>query len=66
MNYRPYKRTNYAVSHLYHNIIADLARYGVSRAKDLGIWGLWFKGGMCLLFANPIIFPPERIDFLSL
>ena len=21
----------------------DLARYGVSRAKDLGIWGLWYK-----------------------
>ena len=37
MDYRPYTWTNHALFHLCH---ADLACYGVSCAKDLGIRGL--------------------------
>ena len=24
----------------------DLARYGVSLAEDMGVWGLWYKNGL--------------------
>ena len=33
-DYRPYMRTNHALSHLYNDIQCGLAHYGVSRAKD--------------------------------
>ena len=32
-DYRPYRRTNYALSHLYMIVSVDLAHYGASRAK---------------------------------
>ena len=38
----PYRRTNHALSHLYHDIQCT-TRYGASRAKDFGIRGLWYK-----------------------
>ena len=39
-DYRPYRRTNHALSHSYMILSVDLAHYGTSCAKDLGIRGL--------------------------
>ena len=33
-DYRPYRRTNYTLSHLYHNNQCRPSTLGVSRAKD--------------------------------
>ena len=33
-DYRPYRRTNHALSHLYHNIQCRPAHFGVFLAKD--------------------------------
>ena len=43
MDYRPCRRTNYALSRLYTIPVVDLARYGLSRAKDFGIWRLRYN-----------------------
>ena len=43
MDYRPYRRTSHALSHLYHDIQLEPVHYGVSCAYELGILGLCYK-----------------------
>ena len=42
-DYRPYRRTNHALSHLYHNIQCRPCTVRSISCERLGICGMWYK-----------------------
>ena len=54
-DYRPYRRTNHTLSHLYHNNQFRPAHYGVSRAKDWVSVDCGTNTYICLKFHENIV-----------
>ena len=56
VEYRPYRRSNHALSYLYHDIRVEHARYEVSYAQELGtcIWGSCYNSTLCATWINVI------------